>query len=96
MKFMMTWRIHEDQRHEALKGFSQMSPEDDQADYGDKIKLIGRWHDIAGFTGVAIFETEDAHALANWALNWNQILDAHVVPVLDDKETREIGKKRTK
>ncbi len=94
MKFMMTWRIHEDQRQEALKGFSEMTKEQDAADYGEKIKLIGRWHDLAGFTGVAIFETDDPHAIAHWALNWNQILDAHVIPVLDDDETRQIGKER--
>ncbi|MBT8296436.1 MAG: DUF3303 domain-containing protein [Gramella sp.] len=92
---MMTWRIHEDQRHEALKGFSAMTKEQDKADYGDKIKLIGRWHDLAGFTGFAVFETDDPHALANWALNWNQILDAVVVPVLDDDETRQLGKERS-
>ncbi len=94
MKFMMTWRIHEEHRHDALKGFSQMSAEDDAADYGDKITLIGRWHDIAGFNGVAIFETDDAMALSNWALNWNEILDATVIPVLDDDETRKLGKMR--
>ncbi|MBT8319486.1 MAG: DUF3303 domain-containing protein [Gramella sp.] len=92
---MMTWRIHEDQRHEALKGFSAMTKEQDKADYGDKIKLIGRRHDLAGFTGFAVFESDDPHALANWALNCNQILDAVVVPVLDDDETRQLGKERS-
>jgi hypothetical protein len=94
MKFMLTWRIHEEHRMDALKGFSEMTPEDDKADYGDKIKLIGRWHDLVGFNGVAIYETNDPAAIANWALNWNSVLDAVVTPVYDDEETRAIGKKR--
>jgi hypothetical protein len=32
--------------------------------------------------------------VANWALNWNSLLDADVVPVLDDNETRALGKSR--
>ena len=95
MKFMVSWCIHETQRHEALKMFSHMSPEDDQADLGDSITMIGRWHDLAGFTGVAIVESDDAAAVANWALNWNSILDIDVTLVFDDDETRAIGKART-
>jgi hypothetical protein len=94
MKFMMNWRVHEDKRQEALKGFSQMTAEDDLADLGENVKLIGRWHDLVDFTGVAIFETDDPTALFNWALNWNPILDATVTPVLDDEETRQLGKMR--
>jgi hypothetical protein len=43
---------------------------------------------------VAICESDDAGAVANWLLNWNTILDAEVTPVLDDDETRAIGRAR--
>jgi hypothetical protein len=94
MKFMITWRVHEDQRHDVLQSFSQMTAEDDRADYGDAIRLIGRWHDVASFTGVAICESDDAIAVANWMLNWNSALDLEVTPVLDDEETRALGRAR--
>ena len=94
MKFMLTWRIHEEQRHNALAAFAQMTEADDAMDLGSNIKLIGRWHNIAEFTGVAIYESEDPIAMANWALNWNSILDCEVSPVLDDQETRALGKRR--
>lgn len=71
-----------------------MTPADDKADMGKNIKLIGRWHDLAGGIGVAIFESDDPVAMANWALNWNTVLDSTVTPVLDDEETRKIGKSR--
>ena len=91
---MLTWRLHIEKRQHALKGFSKMTPADDKADMGKNIKLIGRWHDLAGGTGVAIFESDDPVAMANWALNWNTVLDSTVTPVLDDEETRKIGKSR--
>jgi hypothetical protein len=71
-----------------------MTEADDKADHGSNIKLIGRWHDLAQFTGVAIFESDDAAAIANWVLNWNSIMDAEVTPVVDDAEARAIGKAR--
>lgn len=94
MKFMLTWRLYTEKRQDALKGFSKMTPADDKADMGKNIKLIGRWHHLAGGTGVAIFESDDPVAMANWALNWNTVLDSTVTPVLDDEETRKIGKSR--
>jgi hypothetical protein len=92
MKFLITWRIHDQHRGDALKAFSAMTEADDQADLGDK--LIGRWHDVISFTGLAICESDDASAVANWILNWNTILDAEVTPVLDDDETRALGRAR--
>ncbi len=94
MKFMVTWKVHEDKRHEALKAFSIMSDEDDSRDLGG-VRLIGRWHDVIGFTGVAIAETDDPQALSAWLLNWNGVIDVQSVPVLDDNETREIGQQVT-
>ena len=94
MKFMLTWRVHPDKRQAALDAFSQMTSEDDKKDLGDNIKLIGRWHDLSQFTGVAICESDDPQALANWALNWSGVLDVQTALVLDDEEARAVGKKR--
>ncbi len=94
MKFMLLYKIHPEKRHEALKGFAQMSDADDKADMGEQIKLIGRWHDVAHSKGVAIFECDNTEAIYNWALNWNTALDVEISPVLDDAETRAFGKKR--
>ena len=95
MKFMLTWRIHPDKRQAAFSAFSQMTAEDDKKDMGSKIKLIGRWHDLSEFTGVAICESDDASAIASWALNWNNVLDVKTVAVLDDEEARAVGRNKT-
>ena len=73
-----------------------MTPEQDKADRGSRIKLVGRWHDLPRGRGVAICESDDAEAVANWALNWNSVLDADVAVVLDDKETRALIQRRAK
>ena len=94
MKFLVTYSIHPEKRHQALQAFSQMTQVDDQADIGEKITFIGRWHLVTGGTGLAIVETADAQALASWALNWNHIMDLEVKPVIDDEEARAIGKQK--
>lgn len=91
---MVTWRVHPDKRQAAFSAFAQMTENDDKKDIGENIKLIGRWHDMSQFTGVAICECEDATALASWALNWNSILDLQTAPVLDDAEARAVGKRK--
>ena len=96
MKFMVSWRLHEGKILDAYTRFFQMTPEDDAADRGSRIKLIGRWHDLAQGKGVAICESDSAEAVASWALNWNSLLNAEVVPVLDDDEARTLGKSRAK
>jgi len=96
MKFMITWQFHPGKLAEGLAHFSQMTKEQDEQDRGASIKLIGRWHDLARGRGVAICESDSAEAVSNWALNWNSILDVDVALVLDDEETRALGKKRAK
>lgn len=92
MKFLINWRVHEDKRQETLKAFSAMTAEDDAADVGPNLRLIGRWHDLVSFEGMAICETDDPGAVANWILNWNHVIDCDVTPVLDDEEARAIGR----
>ena len=94
MKFLVTWRLHEDKRHEVFEAFSQMTPDDDEAQL-DGMNLIGRWHDLVSFTGAAIVETDSEQKLANWLLNWNGVCDIDAVAVLDDEETRAIGRARS-
>ena len=94
MKFMVKWRVHPDKRQAALAAFAQMTEEDDKKDMGPNIKLIGRWHDISDSSGIAICESDDPLAMANWALNWNSSLDLETRMVLNDDEARAVGRQR--
>ena len=91
MKFMVTWQVHEDQRHDVLRVFAGMNDEEAADEFSD-ITLIGRWHDLVGFTGVAIVETDDPNALTAWLLKWNGAIDIDATPVLDDDEARAVGR----
>ena len=91
MKYMVQWRVHDEKRHEALGAFSEMDSIDDEPGLSD-LNLIGRWHDVIGFTGVAIVETDDPMALSKWLLNWNKFIDIEAIPVFDDEEARAIGR----
>jgi len=93
---MITWQFHQGKLHDGLSLFLQMTPEQDRADRGSNIKLIGRWHDLVRGRGVAICESDSAEAISNWALKWNSLLDVDVAVVLDDNEARALGKNRAK
>ena len=95
MKFLVTWSLPDgERRHETLKGFSESDPADDQALMGDSLSMIGRWHDLVSMTGAAVFESDNAAAVSNYILNWNHVCDCDVTPVLDDEETRALGRSR--
>lgn len=94
MKFLITWRVHDDKRHEAFRAFSAMTADDDRADIGENMRLIGRWHDLVSFTGAAVCETDDPAAVHKWILNWNEVIDCEATPVLDDEESRAVGRER--
>jgi len=92
MKFMVNWKVHPEKRHEVLKQWCSMTPEQ-RVNAGPDVKIIGRWHDEVGFTGVAICETNSAAALSLYLLQWNGVMDMDIAPVLDDDESAAVGKK---
>jgi hypothetical protein len=91
MKFMVNWSIDQEQWLPILEKFAGMTPEQ-RADVGDGVKMIGRWHDTASRTGVAIMEATDLTALHRYLNQWNPFLDLDVTPVLDDEETAALAK----
>ena len=91
MKFMVSWSINYEKWLPILEKFAGMTPEQ-RADVGDGVKMIGRWHDTASRTGVAIMEATDLTALHRYLNQWNPFLDLDVAPVLDDEETAALAK----
>ncbi len=91
MKFKVDWSMGCEGYLDILNVFSSMTPEQ-RADVGDDVKMIGRWHDTASRTGVAIMEATDLTALHRYLNQWNPFLDLDVAPVLDDEETAALAK----
>lgn len=91
MTFLITWQLHQGKLHPTLAHFSQLSEEQDQAMMGDDIKMIGRWHDLASGTGVAICESDNIEAISAYALKWNNDMDISVQAVVDDDQAKALG-----
>jgi hypothetical protein len=91
MKFMATWSIPQDKFLPILKRWISMSPQD-QANAGEGVKIIGRWHDVGGRSGVAIFESNDIAAVARYLGRWNPHMDISISPVLDDAEVTVVSR----
>jgi hypothetical protein len=91
MKFLVSWDVHPDKRVEVMNMWSGLTP-DERANVGDGVRLIGRWHNMAEYTGAAIVEADDASALALFAGQWNPVMDITIAPVLDDEEAAAAGK----
>ena len=91
MKFMVNWEIHPHVRAEIQEVWAAMTPEE-RADTGDNVRLIGRWHNSAEYTGVAILETDDPMALFAYLQPWSLMMDFDVAPVLDDEESAALSR----
>ena len=85
MKFMVTWSIDQDKWIPVLQKWDSMTNEQ-RADAGEGVKIIGRWHELTSRTGVAILEASDAAAVHRYLCQWNPHMDMDVAPVLDDEE----------
>ena len=91
MKFMINWSINEDKWLPVLKKWVSMSPQE-RANTGDGVKMIGRWLDMAGRTGVLIVESNDLAAVHRYIGQWNPYMDIDLTPVVDDEESAAISR----
>ncbi|CAB5104718.1 hypothetical protein D3OALGA1CA_1653 [Olavius algarvensis associated proteobacterium Delta 3] len=91
MKIMLTFQLHENKLHDTLTMFSHMTTEQEQALMGEKLKLLGRWHNLVSGEGFALFECDSAEAVSAYALNWNKYMDLEAAVVVDDDEAKAIG-----
>jgi hypothetical protein len=91
MKFMVNWKVHPDKRVQVITSWSGMTAKQ-RGDLGPGVKLIGRWHNLAEYTGVAIVEATDVAAISTYVGQWNPVMDLDIAPVLDDEESAAAGK----
>ena len=60
----------------------------------ENVELISRYHNIDGTGGFAILESTDAAALADYALDWNGLIEIVITSIMDDETIGSVlGKK---
>jgi hypothetical protein len=91
MKFMASWSISQDKWLPLCKRWGSMSPQE-RANAGERVRIVGRWNDVAARTGVAIFESDDLAAVQRYVGQWNAYMDITLVPVLDDEESAAVAR----
>jgi hypothetical protein len=49
------------------------------------VQMLSRYHNVDGSGGFAICESDNAGALANWAIDWNGLIDIKITAIMDDE-----------
>jgi hypothetical protein len=87
MKFMLTftWKPDSKMRAEGFQRFAETGGLPPKT-----ATLLGRWTraDLRG--GFDVIETDDAQALAEFALMWSDLMDLRIFPVLEDQPLGEV------
>jgi hypothetical protein len=81
MKFMLTFSLKPETRDEAIARFKKTGGQPPAG-----AKLLGRWTaaDMSG--GFDLIESDDITALTEFSLMWSDLLEARIVPVVEDAD----------
>src|SRR5581483_2212366 len=92
MKFMLTFEIEADKskRNEAFARFLATGGQPPKG-----VKLLGRWTRVDFSQGYDLLETDNPEALADMALQWNDLMKIEIVPVMEDESTAAVVKRAT-
>lgn len=81
MKYMSVYYIAPENIKNTIKRFKEADPKP-----GAGAKLLGRWHEVGTGKGFALLEADDPVALTRFLVQWADLVDQKVVPVVDDGE----------
>ena len=91
MHFLLTWELFDHARAQTMDTFGRMGPEQDAADHGPSVIMLGRWSDIGRGRGWCIAEAPTAEAIYKWVYNWSKYnCRCSVTTVVDDDQARRI------
>ena len=64
--------------------------QENRGDAGTQVKMLGRWHKIAGNQGFVLADSIDAVAIGKWMQEWTDLLLFDVAPVVNDEEVMKV------
>ena len=60
----------------------------------DGLSYVGSWIEANFDRCFQLMECDDARLLQDWLLNWSDLMECEIVPVVPSKETRELVESR--
>jgi hypothetical protein len=81
MLFMITWKGRPETRNIAINRFLKSGGQPPSG-----VEMLGRWHVVGGAAGVAIAEASDPALMQRWALDWTDVFEMDVRPVITDEQ----------
>jgi len=90
MKFMLTFTLSpdKDKRNEAIQRFLKTGGQPPKG-----AKLLGRWTRADFSQGYDLLESDNAGALTELALQWSDLMELEIVPVVEDQELSAVLKR---
>ena len=56
----------------------------------DSVKILGQWADVCGCQMFTLCETDDAKALAQWGMGWNDLVRTEIAIVMDAEDATKL------
>jgi hypothetical protein len=81
MLFIVSWSIDPHNRNSAIERFMKTGGAPPKG-----VKMNGRWHAVGGSTGFGVAEADDAVAIQQWVLEWNDLMSMEVHAALTDEQ----------
>ena len=84
--YMLTYHFSPEEQEEAIERFMEGSALEEP----EGIESVSRWHSVSGGHGWNVVETDDPQHITDWVLNWGDLIDYEVTPVIDDEQLGEV------
>lgn len=89
MKFLMTFSLSPATRNDAIDRFLKTGGQPPKG-----AKLLGRWISADLSKAFDLVESDDASVLAEFALQWSDLMKVETSVVVEDRELTEVLKRR--
>lgn len=85
MYFLMSYKIRPGKRDEGVERFLKTGAPPPKG-----VKMVSRWHNLAGQSGLTIGETDDPLTVQEWCMQWNDVLEFDVQNVFPDEQAGQL------
>ncbi|KAA1296085.1 MAG: DUF3303 domain-containing protein [SAR202 cluster bacterium] len=89
--FVTKWNIQSENIVEVMKRFVTSDP---SKEFPEGVRLVGRWHNPAATSGVAVIDADSFESAMRWTLKWNDLMDITLEPVIEDEQVGPMAAER--